>query len=80
MSSHHFVRAEQADFLIVVDNHIHRELFTQLLEWNPVIVATEKSLDWLTSQAIKVDILGLTNLTLLKQSIKATACFNSTLV
>ncbi len=57
MSSHHFVRAEQADCLIVVDNHIHRELFTQLLEWNPVIVATEKSLDWLTSQAIKVDIL-----------------------
>jgi hypothetical protein len=62
MSSHHFVRAEQADCLIVVNNHIQPDLFAQLLEWNPIIVATESSLEWLTSQDIKVDVL-LTNQT-----------------
>jgi rRNA-processing protein FCF1 len=40
MSSHHFVRAEQADCLIVVNRNIDEHLFAQLLEWNPVIVAT----------------------------------------
>lgn len=57
MSSHHFVRAEQADCLIVVNRNIDEHLFAQLLEWNPVIVATSATLEWLVSQDIKVDIV-----------------------
>lgn len=57
MSSHHFVRAEQADCLVVVNQNINDDLFNQLLEWNPVIVATDKTLQWLNSLDIKVDVL-----------------------
>lgn len=58
MSSHHFVRKGQEPALFL--DHSSPEdhpYFTQLLEWNPVIISSEKSMPALLGSRIHVDHL-----------------------
>lgn len=55
MSSHHFVRAQQASCLCIFGNDIEHDILMQLLEWNPIIIANEQTIDWLLSLDIKID-------------------------
>lgn len=57
MSSHHFVREEQATALYIFGRNIDESILMQLLEWNPTILANEEVIDWLYSLNIKIDIV-----------------------
>ena len=57
MSSHHFVREEQATALYIKGRHIDESILMQLLEWNPTIIAHDSVLEWIYSLNIKIDIL-----------------------
>ncbi|MEZ5004562.1 MAG: hypothetical protein R2730_16155 [Chitinophagales bacterium] len=57
MSSHHFVREEQATALYIFGRNIDESVLMQLLEWNPTILANEDVIDWLFSLNIKIDIV-----------------------
>ena len=57
MSSHHIVRDEQEPALIVFDfSPDQREDIGQLLEWSPVVIATEYSLNDLITFGVKIDM------------------------
>lgn len=61
MSSHHIVREKQEPALLVLSTqHFSDELFGQLLEWSPTIIATALMAEKLHSEGIKVDWI-LTN-------------------
>jgi thiamine pyrophosphokinase len=61
MSSHHIVREKQEPALLVLSTeHFSDELFGQLLEWSPTIIATGLMAEKLHSEGIKVDWI-LTN-------------------
>jgi hypothetical protein len=57
MSSHHFVREEQATALYIKGRHIDESILMQLLEWNPTIIAHDSILEWINSLNIKLDVL-----------------------
>lgn len=58
MSSHHIVREEQEPALLVLSLEGARpDLFMQLLEWNPILMATDSSADRLVEWGVKIDVL-----------------------
>lgn len=58
MSSHHIVKEKQEPALIVSDvEALDAELFGQLLEWTPTIIANESSAIKLAEQGLNIDII-----------------------
>lgn len=58
MSSHHFVKEKQEPALIIETlAAFDQEYLGQLLEWNPIILCSERSYPELDSRGIKVDIV-----------------------
>src|ERR1700744_4441531 len=56
MSSHHIVREKQEPALLVLGmDTFSDELFGQLLEWSPTLIATELMAEKLHAEGIKVD-------------------------
>ncbi len=65
MSSHHFVREGQEPSLLVEANQpIEHPFFEQLAGWNPIIIATEKSLPGLISASVNIDHVLLSDMSL----------------
>lgn len=62
MSSHHIVKDEQEPALILWNaEDWNKELFSQLLEWSPVVVATQNTYRKLLDEAIKIDLIFCNN-------------------
>jgi thiamine pyrophosphokinase len=58
MSSHHVVREKQEPALLVLGlDNFPDELFGQLLEWSPTVIATRQTAEKLVSYGIKIDWL-----------------------
>lgn len=58
MSSHHVIRENQEPALIIQDfNSIDLESLGQILEWSPTLLSNEYSLDYLSAEGIKVDVV-----------------------
>ncbi|MEH0157660.1 hypothetical protein V6R21_26440 [Limibacter armeniacum] len=58
MSSHHIVRDEQEPALLMLNTeNCEYDHLSQLLEWSPVVVATEHTLSQLLAWGIKIDIV-----------------------
>lgn len=58
MSSHHIVREKQEPALLVLGlQNFSFELLGQLLEWSPTLIATDKTVEHLDADQIKVDWL-----------------------
>jgi thiamine pyrophosphokinase len=56
MSSHHIVREKQEPALLVLGlDNFPDELFGQLLEWSPTVIATADTAEILSSREIKID-------------------------
>lgn len=68
MSSHHIVKEKQEPALIVADvDALDAELFGQLLEWTPTIVANESSAVQLAEQGLNIDIVVTPHKTFIQQ-------------
>lgn len=57
MSSHHFVKEGQEPALLVTGNSFNEELLYHLLEWSPILIVGNESLDKIISLGIKVDVV-----------------------
>ena len=56
MSSHHIIREKQEPALLVVGmDNFSDELFGQLLEWSPTVIATHAVAEKLNAYGIKID-------------------------
>jgi hypothetical protein len=56
MSSHHFVREGQEPSLFIVDP-VSYSIIAPLLEWVPLVITTQLTLDKVLSWGIKVDVI-----------------------
>lgn len=69
MSSHHVVREKQEPALLVLGlDNFDNELFGQLLEWSPTVIATSHTAEKLNSYGIKIDWIISDSVTEVDQS------------
>ena len=57
MSSHHIVKDGQEPALLIIDSYFNEKELNQLLEWNPLVIVTDKAIERVLSLGIKVDVL-----------------------
>lgn len=58
MSSHHVVRENQEPALLIFDvDALEEEYLGQLLEWSPIVIASDQHVDFLLARGIKIDVI-----------------------